>query len=102
MNSAATLTAELDARSENVEALTKLWIASFGSVNAPPSFQFQLWLSLHPFDRVVTGLNEAAKTFCREGGGMSQIHLVRFASKVMNARKALVAIPTKKEEQQHA
>ncbi len=95
---AKTLTDELDAQSQNIEALTKLWNASFGSVNPPPPFQFHLWLSLHPFDRVVIGLKEAAKTFCREGGGMSQIHLVRFASKVMNGRKAINQ--TKKEDKE--
>jgi len=40
MNTAATLTAELDAQSENVAALSKLWNASFGSVNRRNLFSF--------------------------------------------------------------
>jgi hypothetical protein len=101
MNTAATLTAELDAQSENVAALSKLWNASFGSVNPPQPFQFHLWLSLHPFERVVVGLREAGKTFAKLQGQMSQEHLIRHSSKIMNARKsASIAIPTQKEDKQ--
>jgi hypothetical protein len=86
MTQAETLSKEIDVQAANVAVLQKLW-ASLFPVESPGAHQMHLWLTLHSLNLLVLAFRETAKANCRHDGQMSQIHLVRFVSKVANERK---------------
>jgi hypothetical protein len=67
-----------------LDQLMESWKSMINSFT-PCREQFALWLCTHDDDTVRYGIRETAKKFLRDGK-MTDDHLVRYASAVMNNR----------------
>jgi hypothetical protein len=80
------LKTQLNQQQEECAALKELWSSLMPDV-CPDAQQFRLWLSLHPFDRIVYSVKRTASKHAKLTGTMTLEHSVRFCSKVANTRK---------------
>lgn len=82
----AELKEKLHTRCEEVEALQELWATLMPDV-LPDAPQYNVWLELHPLERMVYAINATGAKHLRLEGKMSLEHAVRFCSKVANVRR---------------
>lgn len=78
---------ELTQQLEQHRALTALWNYSLPEREIDP-YQFNVWLRLHPFSRVVEAIERTARKSAKLGGRMTTDHAVKFCSKRANDTKA--------------
>jgi hypothetical protein len=80
------LTQQLEQTRAEVDALTTLWndLLPEHTIN---TWQFRLWLKLHPFARVVAAIEKAAKKSAKLDGQMDTAYAIKFCSSVANNLK---------------
>ena len=86
-------------RDRQVKELTKIW-GNFFAIDVPSDTTFRGWLGANSFLTVTYGLREAWKKFCRVGGCMSQTELIKYSSRVMLSRTAVLKNLKQKENKQ--
>ena len=69
---------------EAVEELKGFWSLLFPDVQPPADSQWALWLLRHDHAVVRRGLVELATRYKRLARDMTQLHMAKFASAVMN------------------
>jgi hypothetical protein len=67
----------------SINELSELWRAVFRT-ETPNQQQWIVWTNLHDADIVREGLLQLAVKHRKAGGTMTQDHMIRFASAVMN------------------
>jgi hypothetical protein len=87
---------QLSNRQQECDALAALWKSVINS-ECPDDHQFCIWLGLHDFNTVVFGLRETAATYQRLKKQMTPEHLLRYASKTMNAQKSRMQAATQRQ-----
>jgi hypothetical protein len=80
------LTQQLEQTRAEVEALTALWndLLPQHTIN---TWQFRLWLKLHPFARVVAAVEKTGKKSTKLDGQMDSAYAIKFCSSVANNLK---------------
>lgn len=80
------LNEKLKVRTEEGRVLQELWKTLFPDT-VPHAGQFQVWLDLHPFERMVYAIKTTGAKNAKLAGTMTLEHAVRYCSKTANIRR---------------
>lgn len=77
---------ELNRRKQDAEQLMEFWKLMLPGEPLPDTYQFFVWVALHPVGRVADAISKVARKV-RSTPAMSLDHRVRFCSSVANRQK---------------
>lgn len=82
-----TLIEKINQQTENIKALTMLWMNLLPAAPLPSPAQFDVWLDLHNVEDVVGAIKATANKYNQLKGKMDQDYTVRYCSACANSRK---------------